>query len=83
MLMKGLRRAGTGAGWVKCWECKTLPCAAGMLGMQHPVPLLVPHDEGDVEGAGQQWGLWYQGDTGRVCVLQGTCVLTTGRPSCL
>lgn len=50
-LMRGLGRAGTGPGWVKCWERKNLPCAAGMLGMQLPIPLLVPHDEGDVESA--------------------------------
>lgn len=38
VLMEGLGRAGTGAGWVKFWEHQNL----AMLGMQHLIPFLVP-----------------------------------------
>ena len=49
MLMTVLGRAVSGAGWVKCWEPKKHPCAAGMMGIQHPIPPLVPRAKENME----------------------------------
>lgn len=66
LLMRGPGRAGTGAGWVKCWGHGNLPCAARVLGGSTPSHCRCPRTRGmqskprgrTAAGSGVAGGYW-------------------------